>query len=59
MKDKNSAECQCCLWVRELDILLEISKIMSTVAELKSKLQDSLQCIKKIFRNRKTHRLCF
>ena len=47
MKDKNSSECQRCIWVRELDILLEISKTMSTVAELKNKLQDSLQYIKK------------
>lgn len=47
MKDRNSPECQNCLWVKELDILLEISNIMATVADSKTKLQDSLKFIKK------------
>jgi len=47
MKDRKSAECQSCLWVRELDILLEISKTMATVADLRTKLQDSIKYIKK------------
>lgn len=47
MKIKDSDECQSCLWVKELDILLEISKSMATVSDLKTKLQDSLQFVKK------------
>jgi len=47
MKERDSDSCQSCLWVKELEILLEISKTMATVAELTSKLNDSLKYIKK------------
>jgi Nif-specific regulatory protein len=47
MKDDKTTECVSCLWVKELEILLEISKTMASVAELPVKLSDSMKLVKK------------